>query len=91
MIYRRSVPLGVLVLAIAAVAFCAPARADTLKVTAAGSLRAAMTDLLQHFPKQSDEVDTPGVRRVGPDAAEDRKWRSMLMYSHPLIWNSRIN
>jgi molybdate transport system substrate-binding protein len=59
MTYQRSVPPGVLVLAIAAVAFCAPARADTLKVTAAGSLRAAMTDLLQHFPKQSDEVDTP--------------------------------
>ena len=36
-----------------------PARADTLKVMGAGSLRAAMTDLLQHFPKQSDEVDTP--------------------------------
>src|ERR1700753_3385136 len=36
-----------------------PARADTLKVMSAGSLRAAMTDLLQHFPKQSDEVDTP--------------------------------
>ena len=36
-----------------------PASADTLKVMAAGSLRAAMTDLLQHFPRQSDEVDTP--------------------------------
>ena len=36
-----------------------PARADTLKVMGAGSLRAAMTDLLQRFPKQSDEVDTP--------------------------------
>ena len=33
--------------------------ADTLKVMGAGSLRAAMTDLLQHFPRQSDEVDTP--------------------------------
>ena len=36
-----------------------PARADTLKVMGAGSLRAAMTDLLQRFPKQTDEVDTP--------------------------------
>ena len=59
MTYRRSVPLGVLGLMIAAVALWAPARADTLKVMGAGSLRAAMTDLLQHFPKQSDEVDTP--------------------------------
>jgi molybdenum ABC transporter molybdate-binding protein len=39
--------------------FSSPASADTLKVMAAGSLRAAMTDLLQHFPRQSDEVDTP--------------------------------
>jgi ABC-type molybdate transport system substrate-binding protein len=59
MTYRRSVPLGVLGLVIAAVALWAPARADTLKVMGAGSLRAAMTDLLQLFPKQSDEVDTP--------------------------------
>jgi molybdenum ABC transporter molybdate-binding protein len=59
MTYRRSVPLGALGLAIVAVALWAPARADTLKVMGAGSLRAAMTDLLQHFPKQSDEVDTP--------------------------------
>jgi molybdate transport system substrate-binding protein len=36
-----------------------PARADTLKVTAAGSLRAAITDLLHRFPLQSDTVDTP--------------------------------
>ncbi len=36
-----------------------PARADTLKVMGAGSLRAAMTDLLHRFPMQSDEVDTP--------------------------------
>jgi molybdate transport system substrate-binding protein len=42
-----------------ALALATPARADTLKVMSAGSLRAAMTDLLQHFPKQSDEVDTP--------------------------------
>ncbi|MFZ0764616.1 substrate-binding domain-containing protein [Bradyrhizobium sp.] len=36
-----------------------PARADTLKVMAAGSLRAAVTDLLHRFPIQSDTVDTP--------------------------------
>ena len=46
-------------LIIANAAFSSPASADTLKVMAAGSLRAAMTDLLQHFPRQSDEVDTP--------------------------------
>jgi ABC-type molybdate transport system substrate-binding protein len=36
-----------------------PARADTLKVTAAGSLRAAIGDLLEHFPRQSDEIGAP--------------------------------
>jgi molybdate transport system substrate-binding protein len=36
-----------------------PARADTLKIIAAGSLRTAMTELLAHFPRQSDDVDTP--------------------------------
>jgi ABC-type molybdate transport system substrate-binding protein len=30
------------------------ARGDTLKVMSAGSLRAAVTDLLQRFPIQSD-------------------------------------
>ena len=56
---NRCVPPGVVGLVVAAVALWAPVRADTLKVTAAGSLRAAMTDLLQHFPKRSDEVDAP--------------------------------
>jgi molybdenum ABC transporter molybdate-binding protein len=36
-----------------------PARADTLKVTAAGSLRAAIGDLLEHFPRQSDDIGVP--------------------------------
>jgi molybdate transport system substrate-binding protein len=36
-----------------------PARGDTLKVMAAGSLRAAVTDLLHRFPLQSDTVDPP--------------------------------
>jgi molybdate transport system substrate-binding protein len=36
-----------------------PARADTLKVMAAGSLRAAVTDLLHRFPIQSDTVEPP--------------------------------
>src|ERR1700761_7760348 len=45
-------------IAIAAMAWT-PVRADTLKVTAAGSLRAAITDLLAHFPRQSDEGITP--------------------------------
>lgn len=46
-------------LAVVALVFAAPAHADTLKLTAAGSLRAAMNDLLQRFPRQSDTVDTP--------------------------------
>ncbi len=36
-----------------------PARADTLKVMAAGSLRAAITELLHRFPLQSDSIDPP--------------------------------
>lgn len=44
---------------IAFLALSMPAHADTLKVAAAGSLRAAMTELLQRFPRQSDTVDTP--------------------------------
>ena len=47
------------ILAIAALAAATPARADTFKLAAAGSLRAAMTELLQRFPRQSDTVDTP--------------------------------
>src|SRR6201996_3452941 len=45
-------------IAIAAMAWM-PARVDTLKVTAAGSLRAAIADLLEHFPRQSDDVSAP--------------------------------
>src|ERR1700744_2647706 len=59
MIYQRGVSLFLFGLTVGALALCTPARADTLKVTAAGSLRAAITDLLQRFPKQSDEVETP--------------------------------
>src|SRR3984957_6788115 len=46
-------------LIVALLPLSAPVRADTLKVMAAGSLRAAMTYLLQRFPLQSDTVDTP--------------------------------
>ena len=46
-------------LALFALAYATPAQADTLKVVAAGSLRATMMDLLQRFPRQSDAVDTP--------------------------------
>jgi len=64
MTYRRGVRqtptlAAVIGLIIATSVLGTPAFADTLKVMAAGSLRAAMTDLLQHFPRQSDEVDTP--------------------------------
>ena len=46
-------------LIVALLALSAPVRADTLKVMAAGSLRAAVTDLLHRFPLQSDTVDLP--------------------------------
>ena len=36
-----------------------PARADTLKVVGAGSLTAAFSDLLRHFPAGPDSVATP--------------------------------
>lgn len=52
-------PRYVLGLIIASLAFSMPARADTLKVMSAGSLRAAITDLLQRFPLQSDTIDPP--------------------------------
>ena len=44
-------PRGLIGLLVIVVAFSSPARADTLKVMAAGSLRAAITDLLQRFPQ----------------------------------------
>jgi len=46
-------------LIVTVLALSAPARADTLKVMAAGSLRAAVTDILHRFPLQSDTVDPP--------------------------------
>jgi len=39
--------------------FAAPARADTLKVVGAGSLKAAFSDLLRHFPAGPDSVAAP--------------------------------
>src|SRR6202142_4456623 len=50
---------NVFCLMVAFVTLSASARADTLKVMAAGSLRAAVTDLLHRFPLQSDTVDPP--------------------------------
>jgi molybdate transport system substrate-binding protein len=46
-------------LMVAFLALAIPAHADTLKVMGAGSLRAAITDILQRFPLQSDTVDPP--------------------------------
>jgi ABC-type molybdate transport system substrate-binding protein len=40
-------------------AFSAQARADTLKLMGAGSLRAVMTELLHRFPIQSDSIEPP--------------------------------
>src|SRR3569832_620102 len=62
MTYRlRKAPMisQLLSLTVGMVALCAQAHADTLKVMGAGSLRAVMTDLLHHFPIQSDTVDPP--------------------------------
>jgi molybdate transport system substrate-binding protein len=50
---------NVFCLMVALVILSTSARADTLKVMAAGSLRAALTDLLHRFPLQSDTVDPP--------------------------------
>jgi molybdate transport system substrate-binding protein len=52
-------PRYVFGLTVAFLALSMPARADTLKVMGAGSLRAAVTDLLHRFPLQSDTVDPP--------------------------------
>jgi len=46
-------------LIIAFLTLSTPASADTLKVTGAGSLRAAITDLLHRFPAGADTVETP--------------------------------
>ena len=46
-------------LMVAFVTLSTSARADTLKVIGAGSLRAALTDLLHRFPLQSDTVEPP--------------------------------
>ena len=46
-------------LIIAVLAVSTPASADTLKVMGAGSLRAAITDLLHRFPAGADTVETP--------------------------------
>ena len=50
---------SVFYLMVAMVTLSTSARADTLKVMSAGSLRAAVTGLLQRFPLQSDTVDPP--------------------------------
>jgi molybdenum ABC transporter molybdate-binding protein len=44
---------------VALVILSTSARADTLKVMSAGSLRAALMDLLHRFPLQSDTIDAP--------------------------------
>jgi molybdate transport system substrate-binding protein len=55
----RSRWCNVLGLGMIALILATPARADTLKVASAGSLRAAVMELLQRFPRQSDTVETP--------------------------------
>jgi ABC-type molybdate transport system substrate-binding protein len=73
-----------------------PARADTLKVIAAGSLRAAITELLHRFPLQSDSIDPPefgasGLMRqkiengaaVDVFASADMEQARQLAASHP--------
>ena len=63
-------PRSIIGLLVIVLTFSTPARADTLKVMAAGSLRAAMTDLLKRFPMQSDSVDPP---EFGPSGLMRRK------------------
>jgi molybdate transport system substrate-binding protein len=46
-------------IAVAVLVSVTPARADTFKLASAGSLRAAMIDLLQRFPRQSDTIEAP--------------------------------
>lgn len=58
-LWRLSVLRNMLAIIAAFLALSAPARADTLKVMGAGSLRAVMTELLHRFPIQSDSVDPP--------------------------------
>ena len=48
----------VLCLVVALATVSAPAQADTLKVMSAGSLRAAVTELLHRFPLQADTVES---------------------------------
>ena len=65
--------LGLMVITLA---LSTPVRADTLKVMAAGSLRAAVMDLLHRFPLESDTVDPPRVWILRFAASKDRKRRS---------------
>jgi molybdate transport system substrate-binding protein len=59
--YNLETPMqrNMLGLAILVLVYSTPLRAETLKVMAAGSLRAVVTDLLHLFPLQSDTVETP--------------------------------
>jgi molybdate transport system substrate-binding protein len=52
--HRNTLGLAIIILVSAT-----PLRAETLKVMGAGSLRAAMTDLLHRFPVGADTVETP--------------------------------
>lgn len=52
-------PRNMLALIAMFLALTAQARADTLKVMGAGSLRAVMTELLHRFPMRSDSIDPP--------------------------------
>jgi molybdate transport system substrate-binding protein len=65
-------------LIVALVILSTSARADTLKVMSAGSLRAALTDLLHRFPPLSDTIDAPEFgpsgllrQKIENDAAVD--------------------
>ena len=86
-------------LIVALLALSAPVRADTLKVMAAGSLRAAVTDLLHRFPLQSDTVDPPefgfsGLLRQKIETAQPLSWlyqTEMSKYRGSLSKSSRAH
>ena len=81
---------NVFCLMVALVILSTSARADTLKVMAAGSLRAALTDLLHRFPLQSDTVDPPEFGASGLMRQKIEMARR-LMYLHRQTWSSRVN
>ena len=81
---------NMLCLMVIVLALSTPACADALKVMAAGSLRAAVTDLLHRFPLQSDAVDPPEFGPSGLPRQKIENGRSS-MYLRRQTWSSHVN